>query len=83
MMTVVVWILIVLLVISGAGLIAGVMMHSGKGTGVSDMLSNVSTSAGSTSLIEKNLDRITVVFAAVFLVDLLLCMLVYPVGTIV
>ena len=74
---------IVLLVISGVGLIAFIMLHSGKGTGVSDAIASslYSTQTG-TSIIEKNLDRITIVFAIIFIVSLLVLMVVYPKGTI-
>ena len=74
--------LIALLVISGLGLIIGVLLHSGKGTGVSETLSGTTGSRGGTSIIEKNLDRLTVIFAVAFMVTLLLLMLVYPQGSI-
>lgn len=54
-------------VITGLGLIFLVLMHSGKGGGLSDMfggaMSNVSQ--GST-VVEKNLDRMTVLTALIF-----------------
>ena len=69
--------------ISGLGLIIFILLHSGKGTGISDAIaSSVYSSQTGTSIIEKNLDRITIVFAIVFLVDLLLLMIVYPTGSI-
>lgn len=75
--------LIALLVISGLGLIVFILLHSGKGTGISDAIaSSVYSTQTGTSIIEKNLDRITIVFAIVFLVDLLLLMIVYPTGSI-
>ncbi|MDR1185832.1 MAG: preprotein translocase subunit SecG [Coriobacteriales bacterium] len=78
--------LIVLLVIwfiSGVGLILFVLLHSGKGTGLSDIIAgSVYNNTTGTSLVEKNLDRITVVFAAVFFVTLLVLMLLYPQGSI-
>ena len=74
--------LIALLVISGLGLIIFILLHSGKGTGISDAIaSSVYSSQTGTSIIEKNLDRITIVFAIVFLVDLLLLMIDYPTGS--
>ena len=74
---------IILLVISGVGLIAFIMLHSGKGTGVSDAIaSSLYSSQTSTSIIEKNLDRITIVFAIIFIVSLLVLMVIYPKGTI-
>lgn len=69
--------------VSGVGLIVFVLLHSGKGTGVSDMIASslYSTQTG-TSIIEKNLDRITIIFAIVFMLSLLALMLLYPQGTI-
>lgn len=74
---------IILLIISGLGLIAFIMLHSGKGTGVSDAIASslYSTQTG-TSIIEKNLDRITIVFAIIFIISLLVLMVIYPKGTI-
>ncbi len=82
-MSVLLVIMLVLLVLSGIGLIVFILMHSGKGTGISDMIASsmYSTQTG-TSIIEKNLDRITIVCAIVFIVSLLVLMVVYPTGTI-
>ena len=54
-------------VISALLLILLVLLHSGKGGGLSDMFGGGlgATAAGST-VVEKNLDRITVVAAIVF-----------------
>ena len=76
-------ILLILLFVSGAGLIVFILLHSGKGTGVSDMIqSSFYGSQGGTSIVEKNLDRITVVLAVVFFLTLVALMFVYPQGTI-
>ena len=76
-------ILIALLVISGLGLIIFILLHSGKGTGISDMIaSSVYSSQTGTSIVEKNLDRITIISAVVFLLSLIALMIVYPSGTI-
>ncbi|MDR1015429.1 MAG: preprotein translocase subunit SecG [Coriobacteriales bacterium] len=75
--------LLVIWFISGVGLILFVLLHSGKGTGLSDIIAgSVYNNTTGTSLVEKNLDRITVVFAAVFFVTLLVLMLLYPQGSI-
>ncbi len=67
--------------ISAVGLIVFVLLHSGKGTGLSEMLGGVmSSTASGTSIIEKNLDRITVACASVFMVTLILLMIIYPHG---
>jgi preprotein translocase subunit SecG len=56
---------IVLNVLSSLFLIVFILLHSGKGSGLSDMFGGTSTLAGGTAL-ERRLDRITVVTAFVF-----------------
>ena len=60
-----------------------VLMHSGKGTGVSEVIAGsiYGTDTGS-SIVERNLDRITVIFAVVFMVSLLLLMISFPTGSV-
>ena len=54
-------------VLSMAGMIAGVLLHSGRGGGLSDMFGGASGAAlGSTSA-ERNLTRITLVLALVWI----------------
>lgn len=49
------------------GLIALVLLHSGKGGGLSDMFGGgVGAAAGGSTVMEKNLDRITIVVAVGF-----------------
>ncbi len=76
-------IFLVLMFLSGIGLIIFILMHSGKGTGISEMIASsmYSTQTG-TSIIEKNLDRITIVCAIVFMVSLIVLMVIFPHGTI-
>lgn len=82
-MSIVAIIFSVLLVVSGIGLIVFVLLHSGKGTGVSDMIaSSVYNNLSGSSIMEKNLNRITIILAAVFLISLIVLMVVYPQGTI-
>ena len=76
-------IMLVLLVVSGLGLIVFILLHSGKGTGISDMIaSSVYSTQTGTSIVEKNLDRITIIFAVVFLLSLIVLMIIYPQGPI-
>ena len=76
-------ILLILLFVSGAGLIVFILLHSGKGTGVSDMIqSSFYSTQGGTSIVEKNLDRITIILAIIFLLTIIALMFVYPQGTI-
>ena len=51
----------------GIGLIFLVLIHSGKGGGLSDMFGGgLGASAAGSTVMEKNLDRITVVVALAF-----------------
>ena len=82
-MTPVLIIMLILLVVSGLGLIVFILLHSGKGTGISDMIaSSVYSTQTGTSIVEKNLDRITIGCAIVFLLSLVVLMIIYPHGTI-
>ncbi len=57
----------ILQVISGLGLIFLVLLHSGKGGGLSDMFGGgVGAQTAGSTVVEQNLDRITVVAALVF-----------------
>lgn len=60
------WIVGILHVSAGLMLIMLVLMHSGKGGGLSDMFGGVGSAAAGSTVIEKNLDRITVIVALVF-----------------
>ncbi len=64
-------------VLSAVAIIVFVLLHSGKGAGMSEMFGGMMpiTSSG-TSIIEKNLDRITIVAAVVFGISLLVLMVV-------
>ena len=63
-------ILIVVDVASAFALIAFVLLHAGRGGGLSDMFGGQmgGSMAGST-VVEKNLDRITVVTATIFILS--------------
>jgi preprotein translocase subunit SecG len=57
----------VLVVISGLFLTLLILLHKGKGGGLSDMFGGgMSTSLGSSSVAERNLDRFTVAVALVW-----------------
>ena len=56
----------VLLVLSSFFLIMSILLHKGKGGGLSDMFGGgISSSAGSSGVAERNLDRITVAVAII------------------
>ena len=77
------WIVLVLWAISAVGLVIFILMHSGKGTGVSEVIAGsiYGTDTGS-SIVEHNLDRFTVICAVVFMVSLLLLMICFPTGSV-
>jgi preprotein translocase subunit SecG len=49
------------------GMVAGVLMHSGRGGGLSDMFGGAGTTALGSTAAERNLTRITVVFGIVWI----------------
>ena len=56
--------LFVVWAVSAVALTILVLMHSGKGTGVSDMIaSSLYNSSSATGVMEQNLDRLTVIMA--------------------
>lgn len=74
-------ILIVVWAISGIASIILILMHSGKGTGVSDLLASSMYNANAGSGIwEKNLDRLTVISVLVFVACLVAFMFFFPLG---
>ena len=77
-MAILLWTMIVLWLISGIGLVVMVMLHSGKGTGLSDVLASTINNTMGTAIVEKNLDRITVILAIIFIVTILVMMIIYP-----
>lgn len=73
--------LVVLWAISGVGAVAGVMLHAGGDTeGLSDTLATRLT--GGSGQAQKNLDRLTIAFALVFVACLVVMMIVLPQGSI-
>jgi preprotein translocase subunit SecG len=57
---------LVLQISSAVLLILFILLHAGRGGGLSEMFGGGMTSAGGSTVVEKNLDRITVVTALVF-----------------
>jgi preprotein translocase subunit SecG len=52
---------------SAMGLILLILMHSGKGGGLSDMFGgSMGSAAQGSTVVERNLDRITIVLALIF-----------------
>lgn len=74
-------ILFIVWALTTLALIALVLMHSGKGTGVSDMIaSSLYNSSAATGVMEQNLDKLTVIVAVVFAACVVLAMFFFPQG---
>ena len=62
----------IMLTISSLLMIVLILMHKGRGGGLSDMFGGgISSSVGGSSVAERNLDRITVGVAAVWTVSII------------
>ena len=71
----------VLIAIASLLLILTVLMHKGKGGGISDMFGGgLSSTAGSSGVAEKNLNRITYAVLAVWLVCIIAYALLLKLG---
>ena len=67
MRTVVLYIVLVVNVVSMFAMIAGILMHSGRGGGLSDMFGGGGGTALGSSAAERNLNRITFVLSLVWI----------------
>ena len=67
MRTFVLYLTLVINVVSRFALIVGVLLHSGQGGGLSDMFGGASGAGLGSAAAEKNLNRITTVFATIWL----------------
>jgi preprotein translocase subunit SecG len=61
------YVVLVLNVLSMVAMVAGILMHSGRGGGLSDMFGGGGGAALGSSAAERNLNRITAVFALVWI----------------
>ena len=75
------WVILVLHVLIGIGLIFLVLLHSGKGGGLSDMFGGGAgaASAGST-VVEQNLNRMTILAGTAFAFTTVGLALLFPFG---
>ncbi len=65
------YLVLVINVLATFAMIAGVLMHSGRGGGLSDMFGGGSSAALGSSAAERNLNRITTVLALVWIITVL------------
>ncbi|GAA1433863.1 preprotein translocase subunit SecG [Microlunatus lacustris] len=81
LMTVPITIFSIVLVITSVVLALFVLMHKGRGGGLSDLFGGgISSSMGGSSVAERNLDRLTVIVAVVWLAAIVALGLLYKLG---
>jgi preprotein translocase subunit SecG len=73
----IIYLVVAVHVLLAIGLVVFVLLHSGKGTGLSSMFGGMSSAASGTSIIEKNLDRITIGLAVGWALTSIVLMMVY------
>ena len=71
----------IILVITSIALALFVLMHKGRGGGLSDLFGGgISSSLGGSSVAERNLDRLTVIIGVVWLAAIVALNLLYKLG---
>ena len=81
LVTVPILIFSIILVITSVALALFVLMHKGRGGGLSDLFGGgISSSLGGSSVAERNLDRITVVIGVVWVAAIVALNLLYKLG---
>ncbi|GGL68315.1 hypothetical protein GCM10011575_28650 [Microlunatus endophyticus] len=71
----------IVLIVTSLVLAAFVLMHKGRGGGLSDLFGGgVSSSMGGVSVAERNLDRLTIIVALVWLASIVGLGLMYKYG---
>ncbi len=71
MRDVLLYVVLVINVVSMVAMVAGILMHSGRGGGLSDMFGGGSGAALGSSAAERNLNRITFVFAMAWIITVI------------
>ena len=81
LMTVPIMIFSIVLVITSVVLALFVLMHKGRGGGLSDLFGGgISSSMGGSSVAERNLDRLTIIIGVVWLAAIVALGLLYKLG---
>ena len=65
------YIVLVINLLSLIAMVSGILMHSGRGGGLSDMFGGGGGAALGSSAAERNLNRITFVFALIWLITVI------------
>ena len=63
MRDVILYVMLIINIVTMVGMVAGILMHSGRGGGLSDMFGGGGGAALGSSAAERNLTRITAAFA--------------------
>ena len=81
LVTVPILIFSIILVITSVALALFVLMHKGRGGGLSDLFGGgISSSLGGSSVAERNLDRLTIIIGVVWLTAIVALGLLYKLG---
>ena len=71
MRDVILYLVLVINILSMVGMVAGILMHSGRGGGLSDMFGGGGGAALGSSSAERNLTRITFAFALTWILSVI------------
>lgn len=81
LMTTPILIFSIVLTVTSVALALSVLMHKGRGGGLSDLFGGgISTSLGGSSVAERNLDRLTIIIGVVWLACIVALGLLYKLG---
>jgi preprotein translocase subunit SecG len=81
MLTTPILIFSIVLVITSIALALFILMHKGRGGGLSDLFGGgISSSLGGSSVAERNLDRLTIIIGVVWLASIVALGLLYKLG---
>jgi preprotein translocase subunit SecG len=71
----------IVLVVTSVALALSVLLHKGRGGGLSDLFGGgISTSLGGSSIAERNLDRLTIIIGVVWVASIVALNLLYKLG---
>jgi preprotein translocase subunit SecG len=80
-MTVPIIIFSIVLVITSLALALSILLHKGRGGGLSDLFGGgISSSLGGSSIAERNLDRLTIIIGVIWLASIVALNLLYKLG---
>jgi preprotein translocase subunit SecG len=82
LMTTPILIFTIVLVVTSVALALFVLLHKGRGGGLSDLFGGgISSSLGGSSVAERNLDRLTIIIAVIWLACIVALGLLYKLGS--